>query len=226
MIAGEIINVDKPAGITSFRVVQRVRDWSQCRKVGHAGTLDPLATGVLLICPGKATKRVSELMEMEKEYVGSIELGKRTDTDDAEGCILSEQDVPDFTEKHMLDILCEYVGTIQQIPPVYSALKHNGSRAYELARKGQTVHLKQRTVRIYAIDLLDWTNPIMTIRVRCSRGTYIRALARDIGQRLGTGGYVKTLRRTRIGDYRVEDAYGMDELKTLLCNRHECISIH
>ena len=220
---GEILNIDKPGGLTSFGVVERIRRWTGCRKVGHAGTLDPLATGVLLICTGRATKRVSEFMEMEKEYEGTVELGITTETDDGEGKIKGRSEVPQFTRDEIETIVKHLQGTIGQIPPMYSALKKDGQRLYKLARQGKVVHREPRKVTIHEIVLMKWENPDLHIRVRCSKGTYIRALARDIGKRCGTGGTLKSLRRTRVGPYRVEDAYLVNTLKAWFAVKHECI---
>ena len=219
--AGAVLVVDKPAGITSFGVVHRIKKWTGCRKVGHAGTLDPMATGVLLVCTGPATKRVSELMELEKEYEGTVELGMTTETDDAEGKVTGRCDVPPFSREDILAILEGFQGFIDQIPPMYSAIKKNGSRLYRLARRGMVVPRDPRKVTIHEINLLDWKPPFLSVRVRCSKGTYIRALARDIGERCGTGGYLKTLRRTRLGPYRADDAYTLETLREWLVVRHD-----
>ena len=224
--AGEILNIDKPVGMTSFRVVEKIRRWTHCKKVGHAGTLDPLATGVLLVCTGLATKQVSELMEWEKVYEGTVALGKTTDTDDAEGKILQVVSVPAFSVDDILLVLKEFEGDIEQIPPMYSALKVNGRRLYQLARRGEVVPRQPRRVRIYKVELLNWQRPFLQIRVCCSKGTYIRALARDVGEQLGTGGYLRSLRRTRMGRYSVNDAYSLEKLREILSAKHESISIH
>ena len=224
--AGEILNVDKPEGITSFGVVERIRQWTRCRKVGHAGTLDPLASGVLLVCTGLATKRVSEFMALEKEYEGTVVLGKTTETDDAEGKILQIAHVPAFTEENITSTLRRFEGEIDQVPPMYSALKRNGRRLYQLARQGEVVPREPRKVHVYKLKLLEWKNPFLRIRVRCSKGTYIRALARDIGEQLSTGGYLTALRRTRIGTYTVEDSYSLVALQALFVEKYEHISIH
>jgi tRNA pseudouridine55 synthase len=221
--AGEILNIDKPARMTSFGVIERIRKWTQCRKIGHAGTLDPLATGVLLVCTGLATKRVSELVDLEKEYEGIVELGKITETDDAEGRILKQNRVPRFSTDELMTVLTRFTGEIKQVPPMYSAIKKNGRRLYKLARRGEVIPRDARNVRVYEMTLLEWQSPCLRVRVRCSKGTYIRALARDIGEQLGTGGYLKTLRRTRVGPYRVEEGYSVDMLRELLLAEHESI---
>ena len=224
--AGEILNIHKPAGLTSFDVVARIRKWSGCRKVGHAGTLDPNATGVLLICTGKATKRVSELMEMEKEYIGVIELGKCTDSDDIEGKIICQKEVPLFEKNDILTELKKFEGDIQQVPPMFSALKYKGHRLYQLARQGKTVPRAPRIVSIREMTLLDWENPCVHIRVRCSRGTYIRAIARDLGAALDTGGYLKELCRTKICTFTVDQGLSLEEFKHKVMDERESISIH
>ena len=216
---GEILNIDKPVGLTSFRIVKKIRHWTNCKKVGHAGTLDPMASGVLLVCTGHATKQVSRLMIMEKEYLGVIELGKVTDTDDIEGKVIEQNQVPSFSKKDMLSILKSFTGEIDQIPPMYSAIRKNGQRLYKLARRGEIVPRESRKVRIYRIELLYWRNPFLNIRVNCSKGTYIRALARDIGEKLKTGGTLKALQRTRIGPYLLEDACTMEHFKEILCEK-------
>ena len=202
--------------MTSFSVVAKVRAWTHCKKVGHAGTLDPFATGVLLVCTGKATKRVSEFMELEKEYEGVIELGKTTETDDREGKILQQQDVPVFSIKDIQSVLKKFIGEIEQVPPMYSALKKNGVRLYKLARKGKVVYREPRKVKIHEITLLKWDRPFLEIRVKCSRGTYVRALARDIGKELRVGGYLKELCRTRIGTYSIKDSYTLTTFREFL----------
>jgi tRNA pseudouridine55 synthase len=210
---GEILNVNKPEGMTSFQVVRMVRKWSGVRKVGHAGTLDPLATGVLLVCVGPATKKVGALMTLPKTYEGTIELGIRSDTDDAEGKITERRPVPEISQTQMEESIRDLTGEIQQIPPMFSAIKQNGKRLYQLARKGITVEREPRRVTVYEFELLCLRLPFLDIRICCSRGTYIRAIARDLGQALGTGGILKHLRRTRIGPYKVEESFSLDRLE-------------
>jgi len=211
---GEILNINKPKGITSFRVVEKVRKWTHCRKVGHAGTLDPMATGVLVLCTGKATKRVSEFIDSDKEYEGTIEFGVATDTDDAEGRQIDTKPVPDFSVVDIDKALEKFRGNIEQIPPMYSALKRNGKRLYKMARKGIVIEREPRPVTIFKLECLDWKRPFLKIRVCCSKGTYIRALARDIGTLLQTGGCLTELCRTRVGIYRIEDSCSLDTFKS------------
>lgn len=208
---GVILYFDKPYRWTSFDVVGRVR-WQLCRllhvrklKVGHAGTLDPLATGVLIVCTGKATKRIGELQYGTKEYVATIRLGATTPSFDLEKPIDATYPWEHITREMVEEILPRFKGTIQQIPPSFSACKIDGKRAYEKARKGEEVELKPKTLQIDEIELTECKLPDITIRIVCSKGTYIRALARDIGQALQSGGHLTALRRTRIGDVRVED---------------------
>lgn len=213
---GEILNFDKPLNMTSFKLVSHVRRLTKCRKVGHAGTLDPLATGVLLVCTGKFTKRIHELMNLEKVYVGEIELGKQTETDDAEGNIIATNPVPKFEYETIETILDQFIGDIQQIPPVFSAIRIHGKRAYKLARQGKVVDLPPRIVTIHEIELCRWEHPLLKIRVRCAKGTYIRSLARDIGSHLKTGGYLKSLRRISVGPYHVENALQLDTFRKMM----------
>jgi tRNA pseudouridine55 synthase len=214
--AGEIICIDKPYRWTSFQVVAKIRK-QLCRKigvkklkVGHAGTLDPLATGVLIICTGRATKRVEELQAHTKEYDATLCLGATTPSFDLEKPIDAHYPTEHITRELVERTLQEFVGTIKQVPPVFSACKVNGDRAYELARTGQEVQLKAKTLVIDSIELTEYAMPEIKIHVVCSKGTYIRALARDIGQRLGSGAHLTALRRTRVGEYRVEDCLQLD----------------
>jgi tRNA pseudouridine55 synthase len=208
-----VINLDKPAGLSSARVVGRVkRLLPRGTKIGHAGTLDPFATGVLLLLVGKATKSCERLMGERKGYEAAIKLGARTATDDLES---AEQpvavDVPPSQEEFRRAVE-KFVGAIEQRPPAYSAMKVGGQRAYKLARGGQTVDIAPRTVQVYSADLIEYAWPIARVRIECGRGTYIRAIARDLGEALGTGGYLTELRRTFVGGYRVEEAVRVDEL--------------
>ena len=209
---GEILSFNKPYEWTSFNVVACVRNLLRRRlktkkiKVGHAGTLDPLATGVLLVCTGKATKRIEELQSHTKEYIATLKLGATTPSFDKE----TEEDAVYPTEhitRELLDeTLKKFVGSIEQVPPTYSAVKIHGKRAYEFARTGRDVELKAKTLVIDEIEVMSCNLPSeVVIRVVCSKGTYIRALARDIGQALGSGAYLTDLMRTRIGDYRLAD---------------------
>jgi len=208
---------DKPYEWTSFGLVAKVR-YLLCKrlgvkklKVGHAGTLDPLATGVLLVCTGKATKRIEELQAHTKEYVATLRLGATTPSFDLEKPVDAEYPTEHITREMVEETLNRFVGTIEQVPPVFSACKVNGSRAYDLARKGEEVELKAKTLVIDELELLRCELPEIVIRVVCSKGTYIRALARDIGVALKSGAHLTALRRTRIGAVRVEDCLKLDD---------------
>lgn len=215
---GAILCFDKPLGWTSFALVGKVR-WLLCRhlgvkklKVGHAGTLDPLATGVLVVCTGRATKRIDELQAHTKEYVATIRLGATTPSFDLEKPIDRTFPWEHITRERIEKVLREqFTGTIEQVPPAFSACKVNGSRAYDLARKGKDVELKPKSLVIDEIELIDCNLPDITIRVVCSKGTYIRALARDIGEALDSGAHLTALRRTRVGDFRVEGCLKLEE---------------
>lgn len=219
---GEILCFDKPYEWTSFGLVAKAR-YELCKKlkvkklkVGHAGTLDPLATGVLIICTGKATKKIMELQAHTKEYIATIRLGATTPSYDLEKEIDATYPTEHITRELVEETLKKFVGTIEQVPPAFSACKVNGDRAYDLARKGETVELKAKTLVIDEIELLNCNLPDIEIRVVCSKGTYIRALARDISEALNSGGHLTALRRTRIGDYKVEDCLKLDEFSEWL----------
>jgi len=213
---GEILNINKPAGWTSFEVVRKIREHFRIRKVGHGGTLDPFATGVLLILTGKATRRFAELSALEKEYEGEIELGKVTDTLDVEGTIIEEKELEKFPSLQQIERTCaSFIGEIDQVPPSYSALKLEGIPLYKLARQGIQVVPKARKVRIHELEVCEYRPPYLKIRVVCSKGMYMRALARDIGQKLGCGGYLRSLVRIRVGPYRLQDSWDLKELLRL-----------
>lgn len=209
-VEGEIFYVDKPLRWTSFDVVKRVRGELSRRtgikklKVGHAGTLDPLATGVIVVVTGRATKRIDELQAHVKEYVADIRLGATTPSYDLETEIDAAYPWEHITEESVREALKRFTGTIMQVPPAYSACKVDGKRAYKLARKGREVEIKPKRLVIDEIELLSMEMPVVRIRVVCSKGTYIRALARDIGEALGSGAHLTALRRTRVGDVCVE----------------------
>lgn len=216
-ISGEIIAVDKPLGWTSFDAVKRLRGAIQRRlhikkfKVGHAGTLDPLATGVLIVCTGRATRRIDALQTGEKEYVATIRLGATTPSFDLETEIDAEYPYEHITRENIMDILPKFTGHILQVPPVFSAVKVDGKRAYNLARKGKEVELKAKPLEIKEMELLDFDPPYFKLRIVCSKGTYIRALARDLGVALGSGAHLTGLRRTRVGEIVEADCLGVDE---------------
>ena len=213
--ADGVLLVDKPTGCTSHDVVDRLRRQYQFKKVGHCGTLDPLATGLLIIVLERATKLQARLMSDDKTYEGIIQLGITTDSQDADGTVLAELPVPPLTINQIEEVFAKFRGDIQQVPPMVSALKHQGQPLYKLARKGQTVEREARLVHIYDLRLLDLKLPDIHFRVACTKGTYVRTLAADIGQRLGCGGHLAALRRTRSGDFDVKDAITMAELLEL-----------
>lgn len=206
-----VINLDKPAGLTSARAVGRVkRLLPRGTKIGHAGTLDPFATGVLLLLVGKATKRSESLMNSPKQYEATLKFGATTETLDPDSPEILAPPIAPPHEQSIRDLLPRFIGEIQQLPPAYSALKINGRPAYELARKGKEINLEPRPVRIYGIELIQYAWPFLSLRIDCGRGTYIRSLARDIGDALGTAAYLTSLRRTRVGEYHASAAVALD----------------
>lgn len=209
-----IIIVDKPQGKTSHDIVYFIRRLTGIKKVGHTGTLDPMATGVLPICIGAATKIADMLTLSDKEYVAELILGKTTDTQDAEGQVLSEKKV-NCTEDEIRAAVMSFIGEIEQVPPMYSAIKQNGKKLYELARQGIEVERKPRKVMINSIDILKIDGKSVTIDVSCSKGTYIRTLCEDIGNKLGTGAYMNTLRRIKTGMFDLSQSHTLEELGTL-----------
>ncbi|MCM1518740.1 MAG: tRNA pseudouridine(55) synthase TruB [Pseudoflavonifractor sp.] len=221
-LTGEILYIDKPLKWTSFDVVKRVRGTLLRRmglrkiKVGHAGTLDPLATGVMVVCTGKATKLIDELQAHVKEYVATIALGATTPSYDLETGIDATYPTGHITRQLVEETLRRFTGSIEQIPPAFSACKVDGKRAYKMARKGHEVELKPKTLVIDEIELLDFSPESITIRVVCSKGTYIRALARDIGAALGSGGHLTALRRTRVGDIAIDRCMDVDSAIAML----------
>lgn len=207
---GQVLLIDKPLEWTSFDVVRKLRGLAKTKKVGHAGTLDPLATGLLIVCTGKFTKRINEYMAQEKEYTGTITLGAATPTYDLESEPVPVADCGGLTPQRVGEVIAaQFVGEIMQVPPIHSAIKVNGKRVYELARKGREVKLEPRRVVIGAFEITGFQLPVLTFRVVCSTGTYIRSLANDLGAALGCGGYLSGLRRTRIGSFRVVEAMTM-----------------
>lgn len=221
-IEGEILFVDKPYGWTSFDAVKRIRGALTRRlgvkkiKVGHAGTLDPLATGVMIVCTGRATKRIDELQARVKEYVAEMALGATTPSYDLETEIDALFPTDHITRPLVEEVLASFVGVINQVPPAFSAVKVYGKRAYESARKGREIELKAKTLVIDAVELLEFSPTLIKVRVVCSKGTYIRALARDIGQALGSGAHLKGLCRTRVGDVTLGDCLSIDQAVELI----------
>ncbi|MGL4804887.1 MAG: tRNA pseudouridine(55) synthase TruB [Bacteroidales bacterium] len=215
---GRILYFNKPLNWTSFALVKRIRSRISREleikkiKVGHAGTLDPLATGVMIICTGKATKLIESFQYQTKEYVATIQLGATTPSFDLETEIDQTYPFEHITKEQVEETLKTFIGTIEQTPPAYSACKVNGERAYDLARKGEEVELKPKILVIDDIELIDYQLPVIKVRVVCSKGTYIRALARDIAIALGSGGHLTGLIRTRIGDIRLEDCLEIEQV--------------
>lgn len=208
-----IININKPAGSTSFRVVAQVKRLSKERRVGHAGTLDPMATGVLPVCLGQGTRVVEFLADAAKTYQAQIELGVATDTYDATGAVMQRNDPSGISREQLESAFASFRGTIQQTPPMYSALKYKGQKLYELARAGIEVERESRPVVIYNLDIVAWQPPVVTIKVECGKGTYIRSLAHDLGQSLGCGANLKSLIRLSYGPFAVQDAVSVPQLE-------------
>lgn len=215
-LAGQVILIDKPLEWTSFDVVKKIRNLIQIKKVGHAGTLDPLATGLLILCTGKKTKSIDSFMAEEKEYTGTFTIGQTTPTYDLESEPSEPVNINHITEKDLDQARDKFTGAIEQIPPMHSAIKVGGKRLYELARKGETIERKTRSVTISTFELTKIDLPTISFRVVCSKGTYIRSLAHDFGEVLGVGGYLSNLRRTKIGEFDVDQAYNLEELVMLL----------
>lgn len=207
--------LDKSPGMTSNGAVQRIKRLLQARKVGHTGSLDPIATGLLPLCLGEATKLTSFLLNTDKRYRVLIRLGKTTSTADIEGEVLAEKPVPTLTEALIESVLDRFRGDISQVPPMHSALKHRGRRLYELARQGIEVERPARQVSIYELRLVEFGPDCLDLDVHCSKGTYIRSLAEDIGAALGCGGHVEQLRRTAVGDFSIDQAVSFEQLETL-----------
>lgn len=210
--------MDKELKWTSFDVVAKVRNLTKCKKVGHAGTLDPLADGLLILCLGRATKTIESYQDLGKEYLAEIKLGATTVTYDSEAEEENITDTSELTIEQINSAISKYVGKIEQIPPAYSAKKIGGQRMYKLARENKPVEAKPSQVEIYSIDVLDIALPVIKMKIHCSKGTYIRSLARDIGADLNVGGYLKSLRRTAIGIYKADDALTVTELSNLINN--------
>lgn len=212
-LEGKLLLIDKPFDWTSFDVVKKIRALTNVSKIGHAGTLDPLATGLLILCTGNFTKNINEYMGMEKEYTGSFTIGATTNTYDLEGIPGNFTNIGSVTEQQIRAATKQFTGTIFQAPPIYSALKIEGKPAYKLARKGKEVVLDPRQVTISEFEITRIELPIVHFRVVCSTGTYIRSLAHDYGKALGVGAYLSSLRRTRIGHFLVGNAMSIPEME-------------
>jgi tRNA pseudouridine55 synthase len=214
-----VININKPVGITSFDVVRSIMKICGTKKVGHTGTLDPLASGVLPVCIGRATKIVDYIMEETKIYDAELMLGIKTDTYDREGQIISKREV-ELSEEIICETIKSFLGEIDQEPPMFSALKVNGKRLYELARQGITVDREKRKVNIYSLEIMDISMPTITFRVTCSKGTYIRSLCNDIGEKLGVGGTMWSLKRIQTGVFNINNAVDLSSLNKDNVNEH------
>ncbi|MGQ9859156.1 MAG: tRNA pseudouridine(55) synthase TruB [Thermodesulfobacteriota bacterium] len=213
--AGGVLLVDKPVGLTSFGVVERIRRWSGIRRVGHTGTLDPFATGLLVLCLGMATRLVSYITAWDKEYEGSIRLGEETDTDDATGRVTVRKEPGNLDAQELEEALKAFRGEIQQLPPRFSAKKLSGVPSYKRARRGEEVELRPIGVQVHELEITGIEMPLVHFRARCSKGTYMRSLARDLGRALGCGGHLASLRRVAIGHIKVQEALGWEEVRSL-----------
>ena len=210
---GLMLLINKPIGWTSFDVVRKLRYTLKIKKIGHAGTLDPLASGLLIVCAGKMTKQIDAFMGMEKEYTGTLTIGHTTPSYDLETQPENEKEYHHITKEFASEVFKKFVGEIEQIPPAHSAIKVNGKRAYELARKGEEVELKKRKIKITSFEITSFELPHIDFKVVCSKGTYVRSLARDVGEALGTGAYLSALCRTRIGNFLLADAKEIESFK-------------
>ncbi len=210
-LSGQVLLIDKPVNWTSFNVVSRIRRLTKVKKVGHAGTLDPLATGLLIVCTGKKTKEISEYQAQRKKYIGIITLGKTSPSMDLASEVIDTVLPDNLSEEKILSARNKFLGNIEQVPPMFSALKHKGKRLYRLAREGKEVERLSRQVEIFSFDITKIDLPDIHFEIACSKGTYIRVIADDFGKELGCGGVLSLLRRTEIGDYKVDDAFNLDE---------------
>jgi tRNA pseudouridine55 synthase len=210
--AGQLLLINKPLGWTSFDAVNKLRYKLKIKKIGHAGTLDPLATGLLIICTGKMTKQIEEFMGLEKEYTGTFIIGQTTPSFDLETELTQPVDISNVTETAIQEAVKSLTGAISQLPPAHSAIKVGGKRAYKFARQGKEVELKPREVEVSEFEITRIELPSIHFRVVCSKGTYIRSLARDMGEKLGVGAYLSQLCRTRIGSFKLEDALSIDDV--------------
>jgi len=214
--SGEVILIDKGLGATSFNVVHKIRGAIKVKKVGHAGTLDPEATGLLIVCTGKKTKEIYKFQDLNKTYKGIFKLGYVTESGDAESDVLFKDDCQSITENQIDEVRKSFLGKIQQMPPMFSAIKFKGKALYKYARKGVEIKREPREIEIYKFEINKIEMPYVTFEITCSKGTYIRVIASDFGERLGCGGYLYQLRRSKIGDYSVDDAFTIDEFKNFV----------
>lgn len=213
---GEVILFDKPFKWTSFDVVNKVRKSLNVKKVGHSGTLDPLATGLLIICTGKKTKEIYKYQNLSKTYTGTMTLGMRTNSMDLDTEIIEKKEVPNFTVEELLKVRDKFIGEIEQVPPMYSAIKKDGRPLYKLARKGKMVEREARRVTVNRFEIKKIDLPVMEFEIECSKGTYIRVIANDFGKALGCGAVLSSLRRTRIGDFSIENALDINKFLSLV----------
>jgi tRNA pseudouridine55 synthase len=221
---GQVLLIDKPLKWTSFDAVRKVRYLTKTKKVGHAGTLDPLATGLLIICTGKFTKKINEYMAQEKEYTGTITLGATTPTFDLESEPQNFKSIDHLTEEELHNATRQFTGEIMQVPPIHSAIKKEGKRVYELARRGEEVVLDARKITISSFEITNIEMPLVHFKVVCSTGTYIRSLANDYGAALGCGGYLSSLCRTRIGNFLLKDVMNMQQVEAFAKEKLHSIS--
>jgi tRNA pseudouridine55 synthase len=210
---GRVLLINKALDWTSFDVVNKLRNILKIKKIGHAGTLDPLATGLLIVCVGKMTKRIEEFMGLEKEYTGRFVLGQTTPSHDLETEVSKAEDISHLTDAMIHSAVVPFIGSVSQLPPMHSAIKVGGKRAYSYARRGDEIELAPRQVEIKKFEITGIALPEVSFLVVCSKGTYIRSIARDFGKALGTGAYLSALCRTRIGPFRLEDAVTVDQVK-------------
>ena len=215
-LSGEVILIDKPLHWSSFKVVHEIRKAAGVRKVGHAGTLDPLASGLLILCTGKKTKSITSFQNLTKTYTGTFRLGSTSETMDLEAELTGQMPIDGITEEKILAARDKFTGNIKQLPPMYSAVKHKGKSLYQFARKGKTVERQLREVTIYKFEITAIELPEVHFEIECSKGTYIRVVAQDIGQELGCGAVLSSLRRTAIGDVKVENALEVAEFSALM----------
>lgn len=219
---GQVLLFDKPLYWTSFDLVKKVKNLIRNSfgikkiKVGHAGTLDPLASGLMIICTGRATKTISLIQDHDKEYIATFHLGATTASFDLETEIVNKRDTSLITEEAVRAVLASFLGEQQQVPPLFSAKNIDGKRAYDYARKGVEIQMRSNTVCFHVLEIMDFRMPEIVVRIRCSKGTYVRSLARDIGEKLGCGAYLSGLRRTSIGDYSVDNAYDIEEFAKIM----------
>jgi tRNA pseudouridine55 synthase len=213
---GRLLLINKPLQWTSFDVVNKLRNRLKIKKIGHAGTLDPLASGLLIICVGKMTKKIEQFMGLEKEYTGTFVIGQTTPSHDLETEVSDQKDLSQVTHEQIHTAAATFLGMIEQLPPLHSAIKIGGKRAYKFARKGQDVELKKRSIEIKEFEITSIELPKVNFRIVCSKGTYIRSIARDLGETLGVGAYLSQLCRTRIGEYRLENAVSINDVMPII----------